>query len=163
MSTHTMKYCPKCKRLYQSYSTYTKDYVVSEGCPIVTCKHCGTRFLDKDIKEPAFSSPPKGLNLLQMLLCGFWPFGVAGICLLILGIKGGYGFVVALAFVSFAVYGYLVYICIKNRTDINIESNEDYERSKERLSDKNYVALLIKLGYRVPKKFLKDNFPDLLN
>lgn len=162
MSTYTWKSCPHCKHQYKVYSTYTTFRDETNGCPIVTCKRCGRQFFDKSIREPAFSSPPADITILHAILGSLWPFGIGGIALLIIGIATGYWGVIVISLLAFAAYGYLVYIGIKKRGEINGDIKREYWESKQRLADKEYVALLIKLGYHVPDQFLRDNFPDLL-
>ena len=167
MAIHTRKYCPHCGHMYQNYSSGTKHLEVGRGCPIINCPVCRKPFLDKDIKEPAFYEPPKKINLIQSLIGPLFPFGIGGI-LFLLGsflIKDEFAALVSLIFSLFALalYAYLVYISIKKRDEIADEALNEYKESQDRLSDKDYVILLINLGYRVPRSFLKNNYPELLD
>lgn len=164
MSTYTRKFCPHCRHFYQSYSTATKDMTVKKGCPIVYCTKCGEPFLDKDIKEPAFSSPPPAeLNVFKMVVGLLYPFGIGGIFFLILGIAYKSIPAAVISLIPFAFYAYLLYVGIKNKKEISDEINIAYTKSKARLADKDYVIQLIDLGYYVPKSFLREHHPELVD
>lgn len=163
MAIHTRKYCPHCGHLYQRYSSGTKHMTVAQGCPIVACPRCGESFLDKDIKEPAFYEKNKRVNVLDVIMTPMFPFGVGGIFFSILAIAYKRFEFMYFAIPCFAFYAFIIFIVIKNKNDIKEEIARKYEESKKRLSDKDYVVLLINLGYRVPKSFLRENHPDLLN
>lgn len=167
MATYTRKYCPHCGKIYQSYSTMTKEMTVPEGCPIISCPNCGEQFLDKDIKEPGFKEkPPKSANILTCFIAPIFPFLLGGI-LFLMG-----GFVIEDSFIrntcavfgigALGLYALIVWSAVKNLDDINEDALMEYEDSKERLEDEEYVILLIKLGYRVPKKFLAKHYPHLI-
>ncbi len=163
MATYTKKFCPHCRHMYQSYSTGTKNMVVANGCPIITCPRCGKQFLDKDIKEPAFYDSPKEVTIPKMIISLlFTPFGLAGMFLLIMSIVYKSPVEALISLLPFSGYGYLLYVSIKNKKKINEDTIREYEESKDRLSDKEYVVLLLDLGYRVPRSFLRKNYPDLL-
>lgn len=135
---------------------------VKEGCPIVTCSRCRGVFLDKDIKEPAFQKTHLKINVFKMFIAPLYPFGVAGIFFSILAIVYKTFGAMVFAIPAFALYAYIVYVGIKKRKDIERETTNEYEESRKRLSDKEYVILLINLGYHVPKSFLRENYPDLM-
>lgn len=163
MAIYTTKLCPHCGHFYQSYSTATKNMTVKQGCPIVCCTKCGESFLDKDIKEPAFLPPEEGeLNIFQMIVGLLFPFGVAGIFFLILGIVYKSMPAALISLIPFAFYAYLLYVGIKNKKEINDDIKIAYKKSKDRLSNKDYVVELIELGYKVPLSFLENNYPELI-
>ena len=58
--------------------------------------------------------------------------------------------------------GYNFIANIKNLDELNQEILLDYEKSRERLEDEEYIILLLKLGYRVPKKFIAKHHPNLI-
>jgi hypothetical protein len=156
----TRKYCPHCGELYRRYTNHDP---VKTGCPIVTCKHCWGEFIDKDIKEEAFYAPPKNLNFFRILLAPLYPFGIVGISLLIIGIANRITWATIVSIIPLALYLYLIVIMSKKRDELDQDALDDYNRSKKRLEDKDYVISLLELGYRVPKSFLKNKYPDLLN
>lgn len=159
----TKKHCPHCGHIYQRYTNHDKHIIIGSGCPIITCPKCSKEFIDKDIKEPAFSSSPEEVNIFNILTAPLYPFGIVGIVLLIIGIANTMIGVIIGSLIPFALYAYLLYIGIKNKDDISKDTMYNYNKSKERLSNKDYVILLLNLGYPVPKSFLRNNYPDLLN
>lgn len=162
MATHTRKYCPHCGHLYQTYSSGTKHMTVKQGCPIVTCSRCGEKFLDKDIKEPAFDKKTEKITVFNLIMTPMFPFGVGGIFCSILALAYQSFKPMLFAIPFFAFYAFILYIAIKKRKEIESDLSKDYQESQKRLSNKDYVVLLINLGYRVPKSFLKENYPDLV-
>lgn len=166
--TVTKKYCPYCGNLYQRYNNHDKEWTVkSQGCPIVSCPNCFKSFIDKDIKEPAFSdAPPKKVNIFNLLVAPLFPFGIGGVFFLFLSLKcddnGLRTAGLIFSLISLALYAYLIYIGIKNKDEISDDMMKSYKESKRRLSNKNYVIQLLDLGYHVPTLFLEKNYPDLL-
>ena len=74
MATQTYKKCPHCGKVYEYYSTYTKQYRNHSGSPFVTCKYCGESFIDKDIKEPALKPYEGDLGILECFTFFLFPF-----------------------------------------------------------------------------------------
>ena len=167
MATYTKKYCPHCGRMYQEYNTMTKNQTVPNGCPIISCRFCGEKFLDKDIKEPGFKEkPPKKANLFNCFFAPLIPYGGAAIFMSIgvFAIDDTFCKVLCGIFAvpSAVMYFGLLYLMIKNLKEINDDALAEYEESKERLEDEEYIILLLKLGYRVPKKFIAKHHPNLI-
>ena len=163
MAIHTRKYCPHCRHVYQSYSSGSKHLVVGQGCPIITCPRCGKVFFDKGIKEPAFYKKKEKISVFDMIMTPMFPFGASGIFFSILALAYQSFKPMFVAIPAFAFYAYILFICIKNRKEMEVELSKKYEDSVARLSNKEYVIALINHGYRVPKSFLRENHPDLLN
>ena len=121
-------------------------------------------FLDKDIKEPAFQSKePEQLNLYQIRLAPMFPFGIFSILLWIAAIAmqeiGCFYF----SLFPFAFYVFIAISVYKKRRELSSDDQKEYEKSKKRLSNKEYIIQLIELGYNVPTNFLEKNYPDLLH
>lgn len=167
MATYTKKYCPHCGKMYQEYNTMTKHQTVSKGCPIISCRFCGEYFLDKDIKEPGFSeTPPKSANIFTCFFAPLFPFGLASIPMTIgvFAIDDTFCKVLCAIFAILFFGAYVGLVCglIKNLDELNQEILIDYEESRKRLEDEEYIILLLKLGYRVPKKFIAEHHPNLI-
>jgi hypothetical protein len=162
MSTQTFKKCPHCETVYESYTTYTKQYQNHTGSPFRRCSSCGCEFVDKDYKEPAFDDEPKKINLFQILLAPMFPFGLAGFGFAILSVcisEPGMLWIAALPLLG---YFYLVYTGVTKRNAIDASDRAAYNQSLKRVSDRNYIIRLLDCGYKVPSWFLSKKFPDLV-
>ena len=165
MATYTHKYCHNCHKLYHSYSNLTKSQEQLTGSPILTCKYCGTMFIDRDVKEPALYKKSTTLNIFGILLAPIWPFGATALLFLFCSIKTDGSISTAAAVfgvLSLIFYLYLIYVGIKNKDSINQEIKQEYNESIKRLKNKDYVIFLLNNGYKIPKRFLAANFPDLI-
>lgn len=163
MATYTSKSCPHCGALYETYSSYTKQFESHSGSPFRTCSACGRGFVDKDFQEPAFYWPPEPAKPWQALLAPLFPFGIGGIFVIIIciGLGSFYGMIVSLF--PFSFYFYLVYKILKNKRKIYQQSLAEYRASEERVSNRDYILRLLACGYRVPRSFLSRQYPDLVN
>ena len=158
MSTHTWKKCPNCGKTYEHYTTYTKNFENHSGCPIVTCKYCGQKFIDKDIKEPALKPKPAKASIINCIFTMFIPFGALSILFAIPLTyetpEPWYYFLViipAIIWISFVVFAFA------KRAEINKELIEEYKASEERLKNPEYAKLLKEHKFKVPEKYLIDN------
>lgn len=160
MATYTHKRCPHCGKLYETYSTHTKNFSNHSGSPFLTCKFCGKTFVDKDIKEPALKPySDSGFSIFNCIFAFFWPFGVAGIILTGCTISpetSSVGVGIAALIVD-AIYLLLTGHSIKNRKQLQKENKQEYEQSLERLKKPQYAMALKKAGFKVPEQFLKEN------
>ena len=160
MSTYTYKKCPKCGKIYERYSTYSKGR--HSGSPFRVCKFCKTLFYDNDYKEPAFENKPRKTNLFKILFAPVFPFGVIGFGVLVASIyEKNYDYI-WICVLPLIMYFYLVIKGIIQKKDTNAGVMYEYKASYKRVSDKSYVLRLLEYGYDVPKDFLKEKFPDLL-
>ena len=160
---YTYKSCPHCGKTYESYNNATKSMTVQDGCPIVTCKFCHKDFIDKDIKEPAFFSKPSKASIFGLIVS---PLYILGIPLLLsygIAIKHNSIFSLIIAIVLSIVYIWFVYKSIKAKNEINEDLIKEYEESKKRCSNREYIILLIDADYKVPEYFLEVNHPDLVD
>ena len=158
MAIHTFKRCPHCGKTYETYSTYTKQYTKHSGSPFITCQHCGNKFVDKEIKEPALKPySTKGLSWFNCIFAFFMPFGALGI-LLTWGAFGIKEPSIALFIIAFAVdtiyLGLTIYSFI-NRKKFIEEDKKEYEESEKRLNNPKYAQALKDAGFKVPEKYLK--------
>lgn len=161
--TYTYKSCPHCGHQYENYNTMTKSYTVSDGCPIITCKYCNRKFVDKDIKEPAFFSKPSKTNTFELIIAPLYFLGIPLFLSYGIAIKNSNIFSLVVAIVLSIIYIWFVCRSIKVKKDINTDFIKEYEESRIRCSNREYIVFLIDSGYKVPEYFLEVNYPDLLN
>ena len=156
MATQTYKKCPHCGKVYEYYSTYTKQYRNHSGSPFVTCKYCGESFIDKDIKEPALKPYEGDLGILECFTFFLFPFGVAGVFFLICAFNTEEYFLISLIISILSLGGYLALTIhtIVSRKRITESLKKDYIESEKRLKNPLYAKALKEAGYQVPDKYL---------
>ena len=130
------------------------------GSPIRSCKYCGAKYLDKNYHEIAIDGINEedlsaGKRLKMLLLCV--------VCSVILA---------ALNVVTYLESGLqpalvVVFACTAGGAVVSLwkyiqvvsggkqkQLDKERQASVERLQDKEYAAVLQKLGYEVPEEFL---------
>lgn len=156
MATYTRKKCPHCGVTYESYNTYTKQY--STGSPFISCKHCGKTFVDRDIKEPALKPySDNNISVINCIFAFFMPFGALGIFLSICAYNYRPTSVIlwVIACIADLIYILLTAYCVINRKKLQQENYQEYQRSLNRLQNKEYAQALKNAGFDVPLHFLK--------
>ena len=156
MSTHTYKKCPHCNRTYDHYTTYTKNMSKHSGCPIKICFHCGNKFLDRDITEPATSPEPEMVSVANCLFTMFFPCVPLSI---LFAIPLFYETDIPLYYYLFAFSPAAIWICcaiacLCRRHKINANILREYNESVNRLKNPDYAIFLKNNGFYVPDTYL---------
>lgn len=155
---HTRKLCPHCGRIV------SRDGGYSLGSPVRICFRCGKKHIDKYVREPAFFDRPEPIKFYQVLLARFWPFGFATILMLIIALAAvDHISGLLLPLFPFIPYVLLVWSGWRKRNELLALQLAEYEASKERVKDKNYVMLLLDHKCYVPFYFLKFHHKDLVD
>ena len=163
MSVHTRKCCPHCGKLYETYTTYSKNFADHSGSPFRDCRSCGNQFFDKDFREPGFYEHPQRATWWQALLAPLYPFGVAGIFIIIIALGMGRPYGMFASIIPFAPYAYLVYTILRKNEDIYAQEVWEYKESQKRLANRDYILRLLDNRYPVPSSYLRSHHPDLVN
>ena len=147
MSTYTQKKCPHCGTVYRSYQGKSQRLY---GCPLISCPKCKQPFWDSDIKEPALY----GIEKERSILSHFWVywFTLTSIAMLVFGIinLAKDELLYGILFTILGVFGCLVFgaILITGIRDAlhpekqQLLQQQQYDASKERLQNTNYLAAL---------------------
>lgn len=161
---YTYKKCPPCGKTYENYNNATKSMTVSDGCPIVTCKFCHKEFIDNDIKEPVFvGDEPSRASIFGIIISPLYLIGLPLFLSYGIAIKYKSFFATIIAIVFSIAYLWFVYKGIKVKKEINEDFIKEYEESKKRCSNREYIVFLINSGYKIPEHFLEANYPDLID
>lgn len=152
MATYVTKKCPYCGYAYQIHqSGEQRKY----GCPYQTCRQCHNSYWDTDIKEPALhgysntyeitQSIKRGITLLLCAPMGLFMLGI-GIYLLVYGEMIGLFPLFMGSFISWVIFSYYKrkYDDSKRQDEIINEHQREYDASKERLQNINYLTALAK-------------------
>ncbi len=153
---YVTKKCPDCGH---AYTVLHSGSDTSYDSPIMRCEKCGQYFVDKDRIELALTdetsaSVPRhsGNTYLQLFVLTF-----AEIALIYLQFDGTLGEYWWLLIVISVLYLGVWFLFISERTSYPervAEFEKERLRSEARLSNPEYAALLKKLGYDVPEKYL---------
>lgn len=136
------KKCPHCGYT-QTSSYYHKSSKYSYGSPVTRCPKCGEIVVDRDIIEIAVDGVRKP-DLMPVSPAGIF-YGIFGLVMFIAS-KGSFFFLlIGLFFPAIELSSYE-----KRKEMIKKETAE----SEARLNNPVYAALLKKLGYNVPQKYL---------
>ena len=153
-----IKNCPWCKKNY-----ILEDNTYSYGCPLVECPSCNNKIWVKDRREIAIS----GVRLLDRI--PLEPINVAGMifggcCIYHGSLEGINGISWPYLIIGVAIVGYFLYAQIKAFAKYNEKKeiiSKETEKSYSRLSNIDYALSLKKAGYKVPRKFLQKNKPNV--
>lgn len=153
---YVTKKCPNCGH---AYTVLHPGSNTSYDSPVVRCEKCGQYFVDKDRIELALTdetsaSVPRhsGSTYLQLFVLTF-----AEIALIYLQFDGTLGEYWWLLIVISVLYLGVWFLFISERTSYPervAEFEKERLRSEARLSNPEYAALLKKLSYDVPEKYL---------
>ncbi len=162
---YVTKKCPHCGH---AYTVLHPGSDTSYDSPIVKCEKCGQYFVDKDRIELALtgktaaSVPYHSCNTyLQLSVLTF-----GEIALIYLQFDGGLGEYWWLLIVISVFYLGAWLLFISERTSYPervAEFEKERLRSEARLSNPEYAALLKKLGYDVPEKYLSKQNASIKN
>lgn len=153
-----MKYvtwrCPHCGKKFDTTIGGERRW----GCPIITCKKCGGRFLSPNIIEPALmvdnATKPSKVSfgdILCVILGGFmfyrgfvnYALGSMGLSIFLF-VAGGLLFLLGVAAAIERIVKY---------SKLLQTWQDELKASRERLSDIEYIRTLIQLGYKIPSKY----------
>lgn len=158
MATHTYKRCPHCGKVYETYSTYTKQLKDHSGSPFVICKFCGKRFVDREIREPALSPPSSNeVTIVNCFFAAFVPLAGPGIFLTCAAYNSDpssiglwlFGAIFDLLYVASVIY------FLRKRKVVNAIAKKEYQKSYDRLKDPEYARALADAGFDVPNEFIQ--------
>ena len=154
-----MKFCPHCKCPYESNTYWVsilKPKETSYGSPIKTCHHCKKVFIDRDYHEIAIEGIKKAdRRRVSYYGCFSCVLGVGfGLCALISGV-----ILIGCFLIGLGVYSYYREDSAykERQAMIKIEA----AASENRLKNPAYAAILKRLGYSVPSKYLSPAQNDL--
>ena len=146
MSTYTQKKCPHCGAVYRSYQGKSQRLY---GCPLISCPKCNQSFWDSDIKEPALH----GIEKERSILSYFWVYWLilSSIAMLVFGIvsviEGEMLGIIGIALGG--VMGLIIGVILVDGIHDAIHPEkqqlllqQQYDASKERLQNTNYLAAL---------------------
>ncbi len=152
MSAKNENICPAC-------GSRDKTNMYMYGSPIRKCSRCGKEYLNSKFREvaidgfdPKTESPSSsikailGLTLLSAF-CGAYAYKRGSIKMSIMFVVC----VIAVVFYIVMLFRYL--LGFEKRLN-----ERELKKSEERLRDKNYVEKLQQYGYKIPNKYLYDNF-----
>ena len=147
--------CPWCYKKLPLYNEHEYKY----GSPIVTCKHCGKKYLDLRYHEMAIEGMPQSeLNGKRYLVFGLicLIISIAGALFSFYYIRATGGrLILEIAFISpiaaiAAIFNFIELINVK--TGAKQKRLERYmQASRERLKDQVYAAELEENGYKLPE------------
>jgi hypothetical protein len=150
------KYCPKCGA---GFPFVLEQGIGPYGSPERTCPACGETYYDISYQEIAVSGiflPDKGPVTPHIFKMCFIPLllGIAVLISMIVGSMEATAVAVlfAIVFIGFPV---MIFVGEWRRQKTRLAYlREETARSEERMKDPAYVQTLVKLGYKVPKKYL---------
>ena len=155
MATHTTKRCPRCGKMYENYSTYTKKYHDHIGSPFITCYSCSQVFVDKDFKEPALDPDFKTETSIFQCFLGFlMPWGLGALLATWAAFATQAIAAIVIAVILYAVYFGLTAWLISSRQKTKAALERDYKASVKRLQNVEYAHALSKAGFHVPSQYL---------
>lgn len=151
---YTTKKCPYCKVTYQRHEANNYRF----GSPIVTCKVCLERFIDKDRHEIALEEVynEKQFNIGKCFFSAFFPCGLFSLICFILASLDENTLTAGLILggITSILFFCIFFAEIKDiPCKIKIYKTE-YEKSEKRLQNEDYIQALIALGYNIPTRYL---------
>lgn len=163
MAYYVTRKCPHCGKSYQVMRRAGEwDY----GCSLQECFHCGNKFIDTNVKEPALygydNLHEENQAALQVL--AYLVFGAISILAIVICAMGFYYKSVdlwGLCIGAFGVGGLCIIVSSlkKDARSQNKESlqerQKEYDSSFERLQNMHYLSMLAKYDSRA-KNLLKE-------
>jgi len=136
--------CPHCKKIVESGRGRTEQY----GSPIRKCQHCGKTYVDNNYVEAAFFNEEQLKKRASSWKNYIWV--AIGIWLLVVGIFEAIGEIITIAIVisGIGVFSIIYNYSYEPNNDKSLQ--EELEKSKERLSNPQYIITLYKAGSFVP-------------
>jgi hypothetical protein len=158
MATKKEKYCPTCGA---GIPVVLEQGIGPYGSPKRTCPACGKNYYDVSYQEIAVNGifmPDKGpvtpktfkICIIPLLL------GITVIISLFIGAMDVTPTAI-LFVIAFILFPAVIFIREWRGQKARLAYlREETERSEERMKDPEYVRTLVKLGYKVPKKYLPE-------
>lgn len=146
------KYCPHCNRIYDVETisgSALKPRETKYGSPLRICPHCKKVFLDREYHEIAIEGPQRAdMVRVSPYGCVCCAFGVGmGIIMFGAGLA-----LVGCLFIGLGAYSY--YSEASTYAERQQRVIREAEASEERLKNPAYAAILKRLGYPVPDRYL---------
>ena len=157
------KKCPHCGHTFQLLK---RQEPRKYGCPLKMCTKCYKPYFDTDIKEPALYGYTNlyeifnriiGIPVAVIFAIGAIAFFIGGVYILISGeIIGLFSFLISGIFIYLIVrlIKRIVYYT-KNRNDIILDKQIDFDDSITRLKNTDYLTSLAECDYRAKNLLIK--------
>lgn len=150
MARYITKRCPHCRTVYirnmpQNMPLY--------GSPVRVCKTCNKTFIDKDFQELSITGMPSdyeypdvGTTMFSLLI----PIILAAVFITKCIMKYSTTLLVlSIISVSIIVIMLVIEFSPKSLSKTKQKYDQEYEASKKRMQDPEYVEILKKIGYPI--------------
>lgn len=152
MAIYVTKKCPYCGYTYQFHQSGDQR---KYGCPYQTCLRCGKSYWDTDIKEPALHGYKNSHEAKESIKRGislviYGPLGIiflsGGIFMVTDGEMSGIFLLAMGGYIAWVLGSYFKQRIHdkKHRDEIIADQQSNYDASKARLNDINYLTALAK-------------------
>lgn len=128
-----IKKCPHCNKTYLDFEADFTGRFTRQ--PTITCRKCGKTYPDDKFTEIALK-PYRQPKKSDVLLCGLWPFGIIGFCLIIIGMLLNLLWLVIIGGLVFSFWILLIAMSLCLWQDVCINARKEYDASVARLANK---------------------------